>query len=209
MCFNISPETLNMRQQIGYCRWFLFTRQCHLILVGTSFGELQWNLKQHTMIFVNVSTRENAFEIVVSEISTRSFGMCHHTRPALVQILACGVPSHYMNKCLLIINWAYFKKIWIWKNTTTFIKQNGVQNTICKMVAIFTWSLLERAVWGVNMHRTGCNVCYVTSVYHRVRGSAKGKWLKIKEPFAITGLIFLYGKPNNSQMSASRSWELV
>ena len=53
-------------------------------------------------------------------------------------LLACSVPSHYLNQCWDIVNCTLGNKFqWNFnKNTTIFIEENNFENVVWKMVAI-------------------------------------------------------------------------
>ena len=58
--------------------------------------------------------------------------------------VACSVPSHYLNQCLVIVNWTLRNKLqWIFnQNLINFIHENASENIVCEMAAI-----LSRGRW--------------------------------------------------------------
>ena len=68
---------------------------------------------------------------------------------AQIWLVAYLAPTHYLNQCLVIVNWAIGSKLQ-WNcthNKTLFIYQNAPENIVCEMVAILSW------VRGVDMHK--------------------------------------------------------
>ena len=59
-------------------------------------------------------------------------------------LVACSVPSHYLNQCWFVVNWM-FRNNFQWKfirNPYIFIKKNECENTVSEMAAI-----LSRGWW--------------------------------------------------------------
>ena len=55
-------------------------------------------------------------------------------------LVACSVPSHYLNQNWLIVNWTLRNKLQ-WnsnQNTKLFIHENAFENVVCKMAAILS-----------------------------------------------------------------------
>ena len=55
-------------------------------------------------------------------------------------LVACSAPSHYLNKCWIIVNWTLVN-IFQWnfnQNTTFFIDKNAFDNVVWKMSAILS-----------------------------------------------------------------------
>ena len=112
-------------------------------------NKLQWNWNQNSDIFI----KENAFEYVVCDMaailsqpqwvnssSPSDAYMPQWTKPSLVSIIvvACLVPSHYLNKWWFIVNWTTGNKYqWnLSQNKTIFIRENAFENVVCMMLAI-------------------------------------------------------------------------
>ena len=55
-------------------------------------------------------------------------------------LVACSAPSHHLNQCWIIINWAHRNKLqWnLNQNTQLFIHENASENILCEMVAVLS-----------------------------------------------------------------------
>ena len=63
--------------------------------------------------------------------------------PSLVQIwlVAWSAPSHYLNQCWNIVNWALRNKLQ-WNsnlNSNIFIHKNAIESVVCEMATILSW----------------------------------------------------------------------
>ena len=69
--------------------------------------------------------RSTLFQVIISWKPT-----------ALPWLIACSVPSHYLNQCWLIVNWTLRNKLHRNSNKSTqlFIHENEFENVVCKMV---------------------------------------------------------------------------
>ena len=63
---------------------------------------------------------------------------------ALVQVMGCSAPSHYMNQCWLIVNWTLTNKLrWILdRYTKHFIHENAIKNVVYEMAVILSINTL-------------------------------------------------------------------
>ena len=74
-------------------------------------------------------------------------------------LFAYSTPSHYLNQCWNIVNWAHRNKShWnIHQNTKLFIQENAFENIVCEMAAILSrgdeWNVYrnDEEVWDLSL----------------------------------------------------------
>ena len=83
--------------------------------------------------------------IEVCTFSNKCFWILNLDYPwfRLVQIIArCrSAPSHYLNQCWNVVNWAPSNRLqWNFnRNSYIFISENQFENVVCKMATILAW----------------------------------------------------------------------
>ena len=68
------------------------------------------------------------------------------SKPSLVQIMACSMPSHYLNQCWLIVNSTQRnKRQWKFnRSLSIFILENTFENVLHKMAATLFWPVWDK-----------------------------------------------------------------
>ena len=89
-------------------------------------------------------------------------------------LVAYSAPSHYLNKCWVIVNWTLRNKLqWnLNQNTKLFIHQNASSNIVCEMAAI-----LFRGRWVKVPQVTGGALFVVRFYLHLLHHWPPGKLL--------------------------------
>ena len=102
-----------------------------LSLNEQSFRNARWWNSSYSTKFIN-SSPPSAVHAYVGELGQHLF------RKWLV---ACLVPSHYLNQSWIIVNLTLRNKLQ-WnsnRNTKRFIHENTFGNVVCEMVAMLSW----------------------------------------------------------------------
>ena len=93
-------------------------------------------------------------------------------------LVAYSAPSHYLNQCWVIVNWALGKKLrWNFnQNTKLFIHENASENFVCKMTDILSRGEMSSGVNVMNNYHTYSNTiesgCSIIAVKCHVWTSA-------------------------------------
>ena len=72
-------------------------------------------------------------------------------------LVTWSAPSHYLNHCWIIVDWALKNKIQ-WnsnQNTKLFIHENAFENVVCEMTAILSRAQCIKRMWRGSKHTGG------------------------------------------------------